>query len=1279
MDTHFTFVFAILLAILCTSATALRFVASKRILGRLGAEDWLAFAALVSFLAYISLVLASVLGQREPAILPIDEEMRAAKMIYATVPFYPLNQFFAKLSILFLYHRLFSINRHFVRWTYVLGTAQSALTILTIFINIFGCRPISYNWNFTGDDGGWCLDQVAVFTGTESVNSAIDFAMVALASAMVAGIRLTFSTRLKLMLLFFVGGLSGIIGFLRIGGSNLYGKEKDSRLFGTTHIDWTVAQQAASIVCCCAPMYRGAFSTRELCARLASRAGQYTCWRRRLSTSDEPNAHRLWLVPDDSSQSRLAWTELNAGIHRVPGIPIGVRTTKSNERERLLLRGIRLAEFTNYMGYFEELGGFENGRSDPGIALRRGGWEAIKWLAARLSRIRTLICNGWSPMRILRRFWQSRFRFRSPPPVARYNKLATAGTKTTTIAMAAYICTVAAQPVSTEASEKTSKSHHIKNSRGETIKFQNPHPSHVWPPISVFAPAIIKGMLTRSEAAKPKLEDKLVPVVKPQFLPTRTASSELRATWLGHACYYVEYPSGLRVLFDPVFEDCCAPVNFLGFKRYTERPCDIADIPYVDAVVISHSHYDHLSYPSVQEVKKHHPDAHFFVGLGLEKWFRSSGIDKVTEMDWWDEAEVTFTPTPTKEADTKLEPIKAKIACLPSQHSSGRTGFDKDHTLWASWGIKSSEKIVWFGGDTGYRTVPKVAEGIDGLGPGVQALAQIFRDTNCKRAMAIHWGTWVLTPEHPLEPPKLLKEALKRKGLPETGLFDVCDIDEATILSIAGDYKLHRPEEFAAAREVLLAISKNVEAEEATGFNPSGFGGQDSIGILDSHDGAGSEAISAREGDLKRDPGFFHVNVFEDDLTMEEKERQLAAMFISLKPIDIKLTLQKTKGDVDLAMDELLNLQWLEERGQRPKGVDGFYVSDDDIPKGKKKERRKTKKASKVVRLRTPSEESSRGEAVSNDNISFISDRFALPVTEAAAIYQRNKFSLGDAILAILDNYISLGLESGGGYYQQRQAEEQKKRIPWIPSDYFSPIFNITTTSRAAIDVIDVLANHFEKPAYLKHDVSYSVVASDVELIPEVSGSTGPDSSWTHISSSTTTKPNKGQRLRTAPTTLPEASAAKATIAASAKHSYASASSAFKKGKSDPLMRQAGAFYAERARSEAASHREAVSFEAKFLVDRQSTRDTIDLHGVPVEDGVTIALERVWHWWNALSDEDRARNRVVRDSGLKVVTGLGRHNPNGKSRLRINVCKALVADGWRIEVLTGAYLVTGRI
>lgn len=82
-----------------------------------------------------------------------------------------------------------------------------------------------------------------------------------------------------------------------------------------------------------------------------------------------------------------------------------------------------------------------------------------------------------------------------------------------------------------------------------------------------------------------------VTVVKPTFLSDRTASQSLRATWLGHACYFIEFPSGLRVLFDPVFEDRCSPFSFLGPKRYTEKPCHIKDIPVVDAIVISHSHY----------------------------------------------------------------------------------------------------------------------------------------------------------------------------------------------------------------------------------------------------------------------------------------------------------------------------------------------------------------------------------------------------------------------------------------------------------------------------------------------------------------------------------------------------------------------------------------------------------------------------------------------------------------------------------------------------------------
>lgn len=315
-----------------------------------------------------------------------------------------------------------------------------------------------------------------------------------------------------------------------------------------------------------------------------------------------------------------------------------------------------------------------------------------------------------------------------------------------------------------------------------------------------------------------------IPTVEPQFLAARTGSTALRATWLGHACYFVEFPSGLRVLFDPVFEDCCAPVQWFGPKRYTPPACALSALPAVDAVVISHSHYDHLSLPSVRELAQRNPEAQFFVGLGLEKWFRSSGIAKVTEMDWWQDAELVLQKAKTEAADPKddgaPDTISARITCLPCQHSSARTATDRDHTLWASWAVASGGKSVWFGGDTGYRNVPKLPAHIDDYGPEYDSLprcpqfgqigklrgpfdlglipigaykprflfswmhanpydaVEIFKETRCRRAMGIHWGTWVLTNEEVEEPPQLLREALKKSGISETGVFDVCAVGE---------------------------------------------------------------------------------------------------------------------------------------------------------------------------------------------------------------------------------------------------------------------------------------------------------------------------------------------------------------------------------------------------------------------------------------------------------------------------------------------------------------------
>lgn len=219
------------------------------------------------------------------------------------------------------------------------------------------------------------------------------------------------------------------------------------------------------------------------------------------------------------------------------------------------------------------------------------------------------------------------------------------------------------------------------------------------------------------------------------------------------------------------------------------------------------------------EIQKYHPKVQFFVGLGLEKWFRRSGIDNVTELDWWEDADLTIT---VKEGeDDKEKSITARVSCLPCQHTSARSPFDKDTTLWCSWAVRTGEKSVWFGGDTGYRAVPLVPEGVDDYGPEFASLprcpqfkqigdmrgpfdlglipigayhpraafsgmhanpfdsVEIFRDTQCKRAMGIHWGTWALTSEDVLEPPKLLKEALKRREIAEEGVFDVCDIGES--------------------------------------------------------------------------------------------------------------------------------------------------------------------------------------------------------------------------------------------------------------------------------------------------------------------------------------------------------------------------------------------------------------------------------------------------------------------------------------------------------------------
>ncbi|KAI0169069.1 hypothetical protein GGR52DRAFT_574293 [Hypoxylon sp. FL1284] len=539
-------------------------------------------------------------------------------------------------------------------------------------------------------------------------------------------------------------------------------------------------------------------------------------------------------------------------------------------------------------------------------------------------------------------------------------------------------------------------------------------------------------------------------------------------------------------------------------------------------------------------------------------------------------------------------------------------------------------------------------------------------------------------------------------------------LDETTILSISSDYNLQDTQEFAAARQVLLTLSKDVEAEEATGFNPSGFVGHSvttDLSALNLDDEADDGEVTSSDVKSASDrtpmtersitpslvssgstrtaprdaPGLIHIGVF-DGLSDEDKEQNLAQMFVELKPIDIKQALKKSKGDASLAMDELLSLQWLEHTGQRAKGIDGFFV-DEDYVFGKKKKVKKKRKVPKVSSPKSPvvedtNEGPDQNSIDQSDKIELIADRLNVPAVEVASIYNQRKASLGATIIEILDNYISLGLSEPDSRLLP-DIKRETVEFSWIPPEYIKASFEICQLRDEALDIIRILADYFEKPAYLRYNVSYSVVASD----PEAAASTidltaASDPKQTERSSASPRSPiiDAPRASLNHVTNLATASAASRAFAESRNHAAASAAAAFRKSRSDPLFRQAGSYYAERAREQAAGYRRASRVEADYLVDRQSTGGSmIDLHGVMVQDGVDIARDRVRRWWDGLGGEgegERAR-RAKRD-GFTVVTGIGRHSADGRSQLRINVFKALVADGWKVEVQTGSYLVVGR-
>jgi L-ascorbate metabolism protein UlaG (beta-lactamase superfamily) len=274
--------------------------------------------------------------------------------------------------------------------------------------------------------------------------------------------------------------------------------------------------------------------------------------------------------------------------------------------------------------------------------------------------------------------------------------------------------------------------------------------------------------------------------VPPDLALLTAAAGNPSVTWIGHATLLVRL-GGLNVLTDPHFSERASPVGFAGPKRYQPPGVALEDLPEIHAVVISHSHYDHLDVDSVQQLHARSGGTlRFFVPLGLKPWFAGLGIDNVTEFDWWEHA--------------KLGGVRFTLT--PAQHWSARGLFDRNRTLWGGWAIQASDFSFFFAGDTGYSSdfvqirrrlgpFDLAAIPIGAYEPRwfmrthhvdpAEAL-RIHQDLGARQSLGVHWGTFEMSDEALDVPPHELAAARREAGI-DAEEFVVLRVGETRLIS----------------------------------------------------------------------------------------------------------------------------------------------------------------------------------------------------------------------------------------------------------------------------------------------------------------------------------------------------------------------------------------------------------------------------------------------------------------------------------------------------------------
>lgn len=274
--------------------------------------------------------------------------------------------------------------------------------------------------------------------------------------------------------------------------------------------------------------------------------------------------------------------------------------------------------------------------------------------------------------------------------------------------------------------------------------------------------AIMRGFLFPKNTVTPPASLPEVRVDLEQFLED---SKDATFVWLGHSSFLIRI-AGKTLLIDPVFSNHAAPLPLMT-PRFQPPVMPLEELPDIDAIVISHDHYDHLDCDTIKFFldKK----AKFFTPLGVGSHLRYWGIaqERITELDWWQSASLD----------------NLTLTCAPSQHFSGRSLPFENKTLWASWAITSDQTNIFYSGDSGYSD--HFQEIGERLGPfeisflengqyndqwrpvhmHPEESAQAYFDLKSESMVAVHWGMFNMSLHNWYDPIETITMHAQNRGI----------------------------------------------------------------------------------------------------------------------------------------------------------------------------------------------------------------------------------------------------------------------------------------------------------------------------------------------------------------------------------------------------------------------------------------------------------------------------------------------------------------------------------